>query len=275
MTKISDHKSSGVIKMILIGDTGAGKTGALAALAAVGYNVRILDLDNGVDVLNDLLTNPKSQYPKGSADRVDVETFTDPMKNVNGKLIPAKSSVWQKSMSLLDKWDTETSKLGNISTWTPNDVLAIDSLTMLGTGAMNFVLAMNGRIGQKPFQSDWYDGQLLVEGFLQKLYDEGVNCNIIVNTHVLYIGPEDGPQRGYPSTGTGSKLAPRVGRYFNTMLMAKSQGSGVALKRKLVTTTTPVIELKSTAPLKIKPEYPLETGLADYFKDVLGKGPNS
>jgi predicted GTPase len=37
------------IKMLYMGNTGAGKTGSICALAAAGYNVRVLDLDKGVE----------------------------------------------------------------------------------------------------------------------------------------------------------------------------------------------------------------------------------
>ncbi len=267
MPKLASHQSSQTTKLLYIGDSGAGKSGSLASLAAAGYNLRILDVDNGIDVLANLLRSPEAGYPKEALDRVDYETITDPMRNVNGKLIPAKASVWQRCVQLLDNWKTETANFGPISSWTSQDVLVIDSLTMLSTAALNFVLAMNARLGQKPHQSDWYDGQLLVEGLLQKLYDEGVKCNVIITSHIVFLGEENGPMRGYPSS-LGSKFPPKIGRYFNTILMAKTTGSGTGLRRKILTNTAGMVELKNTAPMKVKPEYPLETGLADYFKDV-------
>lgn len=270
MPKLRDHTSAATTKMLYVGDTGSGKTGSLASLAAAGYNLRILDLDNGIDVLVNYLRDPKSPYGPEALDRVIYETLTDPMKNVNGKLMPSKATVWQKSMKLLDNWTVAngaSEDLGPISSWTPQDVLVIDSLTFLSTAALNFILSMNTRIGQKPHQSDWYDGQLLVEGLLQMLYDVNVKCNVIVCSHITYIGEEGGPQHGYPSS-LGKSLSPKIGRYFNSMLMARSQGQGAATKRKLFTSTTGMVELKNTAPLKVKADYPLETGLADYFRDI-------
>ncbi len=271
MTKLGDHPSAVTTKMILLGDSGAGKTGALASLAAAGYNVRVLDIDNGMDVLANVLNDPKSTYAKGSLDRVDYETITDKMKGLNGKLMPAKASVWQRAIQLLDNWDTPTAKLGPISTWTAKDVLVIDSLSTLSTAAVNFVLAMNARLGQKPHLSDWGDAQDMIEKLMQMLFDDGVKCNVIVNTHVVYIGEEGSAQRGYPSCA-GSKLPQKIGRYFNTILMIKSQGSGAMVKRKIITNSTPMVELKNTAPMRVKPDYPIETGLADYFRDVQGGG---
>lgn len=272
MTKLSNHQSATTTKMLLIGDNGGGKTGALASLADAGFNIRIVDLDNGVDVLRNLLSDSKSIYSREAIERVDVETLTDPMKVSGGKLIPAKATVWQRAIGLLDNWKTDSADLGNISTWTDKDVLVIDSLTMLSTAALAFILSLNARLGQQPHQSDWYAGQQLVESLLQKLYDSNVKCNVIVNSHITYIGEENGPQKGYPAS-LGKALSPKIGSYFNTILMAKSVGIGANAKRKIITNNTAMVELKNTAPLRVQAEYSIETGLAEYFKAVRSQEP--
>jgi len=262
----------------------SGKTGALASLAEAGYNLRIIDVDNGLDVLANLLRDPKSGYSPGAVAQVEFETITDPFSNVNGKLIPKKASTWQRVVRLLDNWKTfvkdsngkDTDKIasdfGPISTWTTNDILVIDSLTMLSNAALNFILSLNARLGQQPQQSDWYNGQQLIEGLLQLLFDDGVKCNVIVNCHIAYIGEDNGPQHGYPAS-LGKALPPKIGRYFNSMLMAKTSGSGASAKRKITTVSSPLVELKTTNPLRVKAEYPIETGLADYFRDIRTQTP--
>ncbi len=272
MAKIKDHPSSVTTKMLLIGAQGAGKTGALCSLAAAGYNVRVLDLDNGLDVLKNLLTDARSPYGKDAADRVDYETFTDKMRQQGGKLVPAKTTVWQRAITLLDNWKTETANLGPITSWTTQDVLVIDSLSFLSNAALQFVLSMNARLGQQAHQSDWYQGQQLVESLLQMLYDDNVKCNVIINCHIMFIGEENGPQKGYPAS-LGKALSPKIGSYFNTILMAKTTGQGSNEKHKIITGSNGGIELKNTAPLRVKAEYPIETGLADYFRDVRGESP--
>lgn len=267
MPSLSDHQSAKTTKMLLLGDSGAGKTGSLASLAGAGYNLRILDLDNGLDVLANLLKDTNSKYGKEALGRVSYETLTDPMRNVNGKLIPRSATVWQRAAKLLDNWKTETTDFGPISTWGSQDVLVIDSLSLLSTAALNFVLSMNARLGQQPHQSDWYGGQQLIESLLQMLYDEGVKCNVIITAHVAYIGEDNGPVKGYPNT-LGKALSPKVGRYFNSTLMARTSGSGANQKREILTTTSNIVELKNTAPTKVKDRYPLDTGLADYFADL-------
>lgn len=280
MAKLADHQSGQTTKMLFIGDSGSGKTGALASLADAGFNLRILDLDNGVDILANLLKDSKSPYKKDSISRVDYETITDQMKNQNGKLVPAKATVWQRSMALLDNWKitkqdahdaskkTVTTDFGPITSWTSQEVLVIDSLTFLSTAALNLQLSMNARLGQQPQQSDWYAGQQMVEGLLMMLYDEAVKCNVIVNCHIAFIG-DDNVQHGYPAS-LGKALPPKIGRYFNSMIMAKTTGSGANTKHKISTVSSSLVELKNTNPLKVKAEYGIEFGLAEYFKDIRG-----
>lgn len=266
MTSLADHQSTNITKLLLIGDSGSGKTGALASLAEAGFNLRVLDFDNGLDVLSNIL---RAKAP-GALARVEFETLTDSMRNIGGKLVPRAATVWQRTSKLLDNWSVAngaSKDLGPVTSWGPDDVLVIDSLTMLSNAAMNLVLSMNARLGQQPHQSDWYVGQQMVEGLLQMLYDEGVGCNVIVISHITYIGEENGPVHGYPNT-LGKALPPKVGRYFNTILQARTSGQGMTAKRQILTNTQGFVELKNTAPSKVPPAYPLETGLADYFKAV-------
>jgi hypothetical protein len=263
MADLSSHQSGATTKLLLIGDSGSGKTGALASLAQAGYNLRIADLDNGLDVLANLLRDPASKYGKDAIGRVKFETVTDPMRNIGGKLVPKAATVWQRTIKLLEAWPD----LGGITTWGQGDVLVLDSLTFLSTAALNFVLAMNNRLGQKPHQSDWYTGQQMIEGLLQMLYDDAVKCNVIITSHISYIGEENGPQTGYPNT-LGKALPPKVGRYFNTVLLTKTIGQGASAKRQLITSSIGSVELKNSAPNRVEKAYPLESGLADYFRAV-------
>jgi hypothetical protein len=269
MAKLEDHKSTSVTKLLLIGDSGAGKTGSLASLAKAGYNLRIIDLDSGLDVLSNILRHDKSPEAKGALDRVEFETITDSMRAVNNKLIPNKATVWQRTINLLNDWKTDTANFGPLISWGEKDILVIDSLTMLSNAALNFTLSLNARLGQQPHQSDWYTGQQMIESLLQMLYDSNVKCNVILISHIAYIGEENGPVHGYPSS-LGKSLPPKIGRYFNNTLMVKTTGQGTNQKRKILTRTSGVVELKNSAPMNVKAEYDVENGLAEYFRDVRG-----
>lgn len=274
MPDLIDHQSTSTTKMLFVGPSGSGKTGgSICSLASAGFNIRVLDMDNGLDIVRNILTSPdgKALYGPDAIKRIKFETITDPMTNRGGVLVPRTAKAWQKAVKLMINWNKEngaSEDLGPLSEWTPDEVLVIDSLTMLANAALNFILSMNNRLGQQPYQNDWYAGQQLLEALFQTLFDEGIKCNVIINCHVVYIG-EEGKEVGYPAT-LGKALSPRMGTYFNTIVLAKTTGQGANERHKIITRSTGGIELKNSAPLTIKQEYPLETGMAEIFRLLRG-----
>ena len=275
MPNIAQHHSSQTTKMLLIGNHSSGKTGSLCSLASAGYNLRILDLDNGVDIIKSMLLSPKSPYSPDSASRVHYVTLTDPYKKTGVgnavRLIP-QAKTWGRITDMIGHWKTEDEDLGRVQDWTEKDVLVIDSLSMLSKAAMSAVLAMNARLGQRPQLQDFGAGQDMVESVLELLYDENIRCNVVVIAHLTFIEDKSGITHAYPRA-IGKALPPKIGQYFNSVVMVQSSGQGASIKQQLHTRTTGVIELKNSNPLKVQPTYPLETGLADFFRDVRGDLP--
>lgn len=261
MPKMTEHPSAEATKCLFLGDSGSGKTGALAALVKAGYSLRIADFDAGLDILRDLLT------PEELA-TVYFQTFTDSLKTVNGRLIPSGvPKGFSNFLKALDKWPDDD--LGPVSSWTPNDVLVVDSMTFMGSAALRYVLALNNRSGQQPYQSDWGEAMRYVENVLEKLYSAEIKCNIVVTSHITFIEQEGQAIRGLP-TALGSKLPPKVPRYFNTVVMAQSKGFGSGARHTIHTQPKQGVELKTAAPSRVKAEYPIRTGLADLFRDLQG-----
>jgi len=269
MPSLSAHQSSTTTKLLVIGDSGAGKTGALASLASAGYNLRIIDADNGLDVLANTLRSTAYKYDPGSLSRVEFETITDTYRSRAGKLVPTRATAWPRLVELLSGWKTQTAEFGPVSSWTPRDVLVLDSLTFICSAAMRYILMLNSRLDQQPHQADWFAAQGLVEGLLDTLKDSAVGCNIVVNCHLVYLGEENGPQTAYPAS-LGKALSPKIGRYFNNSVRLKTKGTGTGQRRVLITTSDHQLELKNTNPAVVKAEYPIETGLADFFSAIRG-----
>lgn len=260
MAALADKVQSS--KVLYIGDNGAGKTGSLISLAEAGYNLRVLDFDNGTEIL----TNLTAKKPEVRA-RIDVETHTDDYKQVGQALVPVTPlKGFSGGMKVLSNWPG----LGDPRTWGPDTILVVDSLTMMGRFIINHVLSLNGRLGQQPQLQDWGAAMSLQESVMAMLYSASIKCHVIVCAHITFVTPEGAlEQKGYPSA-LGNKLPPMIGSYFNSTIMAQSTGNGANKRKVIRTKPLGTIELKTPAPGIAKDEYPLETGLADYFRDLHG-----
>lgn len=267
-------------RLLFIGDSGAGKTGALASLAAAGWQLRVLDLDKGVEILEDYMKNQTAVniysqakpglWTKEQADsrikRLSYVTITEKSGIKGGQFMP-KAKAWQQMNNQLDKWLDGEVDFGGIASWPSNVILVVDGLSRVCDFAMNFQLSMNARLGQTPQQSDWFLAQGLVERFVKMLTSDDVKCHLILICHIAFIDTDAGPSKGFPQT-LGKALSPKIAQSFNHVLMARSTGSGLNAKREILTSTHGLIELKNTAPLRVKASYPLDTGLAEYFRDT-------
>jgi len=266
--------------LLLVSDSGMGKTGALASLARAGYSLRILDFDNGTQILASLLKDDPDAMR-----RVYVEKCTDSFKNVQGRLLPRTPLVaWTKAVTLLSNWRSDS--LGPVSAWGSDSILVIDSLTHCGEAAMRYHQSLNAKTGMHPTLPDWGIVQTMIKELLEMLKDSEIKCQVIVITHIdwrykeirggkdnaMVIGRE--LEGGFPSA-PGNKLPEKVGSYFNDALQVVTTGTGSALRRKIITVPMHSIGLKSSNPLGVDREYPIESGLAKYFADVLGSSPSA
>jgi hypothetical protein len=271
MPNLVDHHSAKTTKLLVMGDPGSGKTGALASLADAGYNVRIIDLDNGLDVLHNYLIDPKSPYKKDSYKNVKYITITERHSRISsrgGVEVPTSATVWNRITQSLMNWKNDSEDLGPISSWTEKDVLVLDSMTLAGIAAFNFSAVSNlGNKNQDP-RMTYFHAQNYLEYLMQCLYADDVKCNVIVNSHITYLEGDNSIMQGYPTT-IGSRLSSKVGRYFNSVLMMKSDGKN---HRLYTIPSASRVELKSSAPLRVKEYYDIKFGLAEYFRDVQGVG---
>lgn len=271
MPDLADHPASNTTKLLLMGDPGSGKTGALASLAHAGYNLRIVDLDNGLDILKNLLMDPKSPYSNTAYKNVKYVTLTERKMAISsrgGTEVPKSATVWNRLSSLLTNWKNGSEDLGPIESWTEKEVLVIDSMTLAGIAAYNFAWVSQAGNKNQDGRMIYFHAQSYLEYLMQCLYSEDVKCNVVVTAHVTFLGDEMDISHGYPMT-IGSKLSLKIGRYFNSVLLLKSEGKN----HRLYTVPTFKVEVKTSAPLRVKDSYDIRFGLADYFKDVRGIEP--
>lgn len=255
MPSLTQHQSNSYTKMLLEGDSGSGKTGALTSLVAAGYLLRVLDMDNGLETLK---TYASKDCP-ANLGSVEFRTLRDRYKaSASGPVIDGQPKAFIDALKMLDKWKYDDVDLGPPATWGPEAILVVDSLTFLSDAAFAWAQAIN--VGAKD-PRQWYgQAQDAIEKVLALLTSPSFETNVIVISHIKYVEREDGTTKGYP-TSVGSALSPIIPRYFNSVALCQTKGG----RRTLQTQATAMIDLKNPKPFSMAKEYPIESGLADFF----------
>lgn len=265
MPTLADPDYPNLYRGLHVGESGTGKSGALASLALAGYNLHILDYDAGLISRNALFE--ALQHDKAALARVRYESPRDTVVAVNGvPKIKSPVHAYKDAGRILNEW--------NVNSFTSNDILILDTLTTFSDAGFNEACALGGRLNQRPQLQDYGWMADSVKLFLDMITSPDLKCHVIVNTHVRYLNGEGDVEimRGLPNA-KGQEISRTVSRYFNTVLLFRTQGTGPAAKRIISTQPQGVVEVK--APLTAKKDYPISTGLADFFFDVLGTVPST
>ena len=257
MPSMSDHPSSDIAKLMIVGESGCGKTSLLAGLANEGYKVRILDFDNGLDTLSTYLTKEgmenvhyitlRDKLGEASAFPAAVNLISDWVIAKNKKTEElyygptARTEIKRGTAELVEDF-------GKIRTWGKDTIMVIDSLTFMSKGALTSVLKFNNKKATaQPSQADWGAAIRDVEHIMQLITSDEIECNVLVNTHITAIEVAEGMFRSFPSC-IGNKLPQQIGRYFNTVLRMQSKVRGKDVFRTFRTVSDNRMELKNTAP---------------------------
>ena len=258
MPTLDDHDAINAVKMLNVGESKSGKTGALASLAKAGYYLDILDYDNGLDILRNVLADDREALR-----RIRYESPRDTIATINGlpQLRPPIHA-YKDAGKILQDWKLD--ELG------PDHILVLDTLTTFSEAAFNQSLMTAGRLNQRPQLTDYGWMADSVKLFVEMITDPGIKCHVIVNTHVRYFSADEESQtqaRGLPNA-KGQEISRIVSRYFNTVVLTRSTGTGAGTRRLITTKPQGVVEVATSNP-KAKDTYPVETGMAALFKDLL------
>lgn len=259
MPKASEYTKSAFVKLLFIGNSGAGKTGALTPLVQAGYKLRIIDLDAGLDAL---IQHVQAADPK-LLDNIEYVSFRDRMKMTSaGPKVEGAPKAYVKTCQALETWPEDNS---DPASWGRDTIFVLDSLTNLGRAAFQWARAANPA-SKDPRQ--WYKtAQDLVEDLIANLTSDAFECNVIVISHVDIVETNEGTIKGFASS-IGRALGPKLPRFFNTMLLSETTGSGKNIKRSIKTMPTALLELKNPAPMKIEATYEISDGLARIFEKL-------
>lgn len=283
------------LKIAYLGHSGAGKTGSLASLISAGYHIHLLDLDDKASILDDYLSNPKSPYlqarpglwaaqtPEDLKARFSKVTITEGF-NIQGVNIVTRGDAYQKILNTLSNWVDGDHRPGNISKWPSNYILVIDSFSRFCESARDFHLVLNGRalLGMRAGTSsdnDYAAVYSYILKFCQLLKISEIQCHVILICHIVEMSQRQMPRtddkspipvryiRGFPQVFGNAMISPQITQHFGHVLRAKSTPIPNS-RHVIVTSNDDEVETITTHPLRIKQEYALETGLAEYFKDV-------
>ena len=264
MTSLVNHQSNSYTKLLLLGDAKSGKTGSLVSLVKAGYRLRILDLDNLLDILKYKVLE---ECPDNLAN-VEFRSVRDKYKATpGGTMIDGKPKAWTDSIKLLNNWkytdeSGEEIDYGNPANWGPDTILVIDSLSRWCDAAYDFHEAMipRGKSGDYDGRAVYGNAQDDVEKQLAMLMSDSIKTNVIVIAHGTYMDLPDGTKKIFPQ-GVGQKLSLKIPQYFPNYIRYKNKAG----KRTIQVESDAMIDLANTRPNTLNKELPIETGLAEFF----------
>jgi hypothetical protein len=281
-------------KILLIGDQGSGKTGAKAALVALGYKLRMLDTDKGFKLLRALLTDfehyPYASYMKKHnivpdvsciPIEVPIDETTTIVKGVSWETLgPTSSKAWTEVVRYLREWKDGKNNYGAITDWDQDTVLDFDTMSTLAEIAKIWAQDLNGHIGSMIDEHGRDTGiaQDKINQLIMKMMNPSVLCNVIFTAHIKRVDMStDVPQspearlrdkksidpQGFPAV-IGQATSPFVGKRFNDQFIVKRDGNGRNAERRIWTVPTDNTSAKNS--VWLEDSYPVETGLASIME---------
>lgn len=219
------------VKVMLLGDSGTGKTYSLRTLVDAGLTPLCLFTENSFDVLGD--TDPEKfhwayvppftdslESLKEMSTRIGTMTFEQITRATDVKRF--NDSPWMKMLGqLMDfRCDRTGKKFGNAGDWGTDKVLVIDSLSGLTQASRQNVA------GNRPALAppDYGLAQRQIEGLINQICT-AFRCHFVLIAHAeRELDPVMGGQKIMAST-IGKALAPTLPRYFTDSVLTKRSGT--------------------------------------------------
>jgi hypothetical protein len=224
-------------------------------------------------------------------------------------LAPKNANAWLRIGELLNKWKVDGKEFGGVGDWGSDVILDFDTLSTMAKMTYYFSQSLNSRLGAREqgfsHMQDINGAQNQLSRLLELLADDNLRCNVIVNSHIIWIdenrarnktyddagGGGGGGQRqggggqspgqsppslsnivmnweGFPEA-IGQQLSQKLGKHFNDVYNIRQSGSGTTVKR--VISTVPLEGIATKNSTWLEREYPQASGLASIFAALRGE----
>lgn len=217
--------------VLLMGETGAGKTYAARTLVEAGLEVFVLFTEPSMEVLADLPAD-RLHWAYIPPANPDWATLLDGAKKVNTLTYEAISRLpginKTKYAQFLEvyarladfKCDRTGETYGPVDAFGPNRALIIDSLSGLNIMALDLV------VGSNPVrtQGEWGVAMDNLERLINKC-TTGLHCPFVLTAHLEREVDEVAGGTRVMAAALGRKLAPRLPRFFSDVILAKRDGA--------------------------------------------------
>lgn len=235
------------VKLLLWGNTGAGKTTQIAFLANAGFKVNIMDVDGNLAILNSWLNEEGRK-----------NVYAEPIENRTTK-------GWERAVALIrgDKWGG----LGEIKEWGPESILFVDTGTHLCASCKTYTKEKRGEKDKGDMdvsKNMWSDMADRFEAFVAAVTHPGIRAHVIVAAHSRPVTDELKRTKDMPKF-PGNRLLRDLPPMFNCVWHMESDKEG---KKKIRTESTREMDLKNSFPRAVGSLE--DANLGDLFLKIKG-----
>jgi len=226
------------VKVLLMGESGTGKTHSIGTLVETGIEVFYFAYEQGTETLLGFWADRGLPIPKNlhiitvQNSNATFNEMADAVKQINSlpyetlkKIADPSRNKYNQLENFLRTFnkvtpDNSTESYGSVGSWDCTKAVVLDGLTGLADSAMKTVIG--GKIDKD--QKDWGLVQGIVENFLRKVTSE-CKCIFVAIAHVeREVDPNGGGVKLMPSL-PGQKLAPKIPAMFSDVILTERKGT--------------------------------------------------
>jgi hypothetical protein len=210
--------------ILLLGDSGTGKTHALRTFLDVGITPFILFTEPGMEVLGDI-PEDKCHWHYCPPGRQDWSTMLTSQTAINtltmdqlAKMPDMSKAKYRQFLELLTQFQNfkchrTGEEFGDVTEWNTDRALILDSMSGLN------ILAMDHVVGGKPVKSiqNWGVAMDGIEKLINKLTLD-TYCPFVLTAHLERETDEITGGQQLMAATLGRRLAPRIPRFFSDVI---------------------------------------------------------